>query len=79
MLGNVVERACFCCPPLPSAMLIVLKKIWGHNVDTKPGGMGGEKMRHFYQLLRLCPKSFDQGCLQNPSIGKSLLKVKKRR
>ena len=24
--------------PLPSAMLIVLKKIWSHNVNTEPGG-----------------------------------------
>ena len=28
------------------------------------GGDGGgrEKMRHFHQLLRYCPKSFDQSC-----------------
>ena len=40
--------------PLPSAMLIVLKKMWSHNVNTEPGGMGGgeEKMHHFHQLWR---------------------------
>ena len=34
---------------LPSAMLIVLKKIWGHNVNTE---LGGGENRQFHQLLR---------------------------
>ena len=38
--------------PIPSAMLIVFRKIWSHNANTEPGGMGGEKMRYFNQLLR---------------------------
>ena len=34
---------------LPSAMLIVLKKIWSHNVNIE---LGGGENRHFDQLLR---------------------------
>ena len=36
-------------------------------------------MPQFDKLLRQCPKSFDQGCLKTPSIGKRVLNITKLR
>ena len=36
-------------------------------------------MPQFDELLRQCPKSFDQGCLKTPSIGKQVLNITKLR
>lgn len=36
-------------------------------------------MPQFDKLLRKCPKSFDQGCLKTPSIGKRVLNITKLR
>ena len=33
--------------PLPSAMLIVFKKIWSHNINTELGGGGGGENASF--------------------------------
>ena len=54
MLGVVVERARSCCLPSP--------QLGGGRGGTGGDGGGVEKMRHFHQLLRYCPKSFDQSC-----------------
>ena len=36
-------------------------------------------MPQFDELLCQCPKSFDQGCLKTPSIGKQVLNITKLR
>ena len=36
-------------------------------------------MPQFDKLLRQCPKSFDQGCLKTPSMGKRVLNITKLR
>ena len=50
-----------------------------HNANIAPRGKGGGKMPQFDKLLRQCPKSFDQGCLKTPSIGKRVLNIAKLR
>ena len=44
--------------PLPSAMLIVLKKIWIHNVNTEPGG---RKNASFSPAVALMSQEFWPG------------------
>ena len=50
-----------------------------HHVNIAPRGKGGGKIPKFDELLRKYPKSFDQGCLKTPSIGKRVLNITKLR
>ena len=61
-------------PPLPSAMLIVLKKIWSDNVNTKPGGMGGRENASFLPAVALMSQEFWPGLSENPFYRKKSLK-----
>ena len=46
----VVVRAYFCCPPLPYAVLIVLKQNLNAERQHCTGGKGREKVPHFDEL-----------------------------
>ena len=49
-LRYVVVRAYFCCPPLPYAVLIVLKQNLNAERQYCIGGKGRENIPHFDEL-----------------------------
>jgi len=59
---NVVLANYFFCCPFPQAMLSLLKMTLNTWCQHCIGGRGRGKIRHFYGLLPLCPKSSGQGC-----------------
>ena len=54
MLGNVVERTCFCCPPFPQQCWLCWKRFEAKTSTLNRGEGGGEeKMRRFHQCVNV--------------------------